>query len=138
MNEADLRSKGFVPDGQGGWSKPKACNPSSRPEPEPAVCNEPVAATQRKESDAKRILVRVTSFRRRLCDPDNLCPKYFIDCLRYANLIPNDSDQDIQLTVGQKQVETKEEEKTLIEITATMSNEHNPKVERARLKITEQ
>lgn len=70
-------------------------------EPQPIVCHEPVAAAQREISHSGRISVRVTSFRRRLCDPDNLCPKYFIDCLRYAGLIPDDRPQDIDLQVSQ-------------------------------------
>ena len=45
--------------------------------------------------------MRVVSFRARLCDPDNLCPKYFIDCLRYAGLIADDAPEFITLEVRQ-------------------------------------
>lgn len=63
-----------------------------------------------------RVRVRVTSFRVRLLDPDNLCPKYFIDCLRYANCIRDDRQQDITLEVRQEKVESKLLERTEIVI----------------------
>jgi len=86
--------------------------------PQRAVCNEPVATTTREGGHTGRIRVRITSLRRRLIDPDNLCPKYFIDCLRYAGLIPNDRAQDIILEVEQFKVSTpKDHECTEINIT---------------------
>lgn len=69
---------------------------------EPPVRHEPLGEAPREESHPVRIRVRVESFRGRLIDPDNLCPKYFIDCLRYAGLIPNDTAADIVLEVSQK------------------------------------
>lgn len=78
---------------------------SSGAEPEPTVCHEPMAAAQRETGHTGRISVCITSFRKRLLDPDNLCPKYFIDCLRYAGLIPNDRQQDIDLHVSQIKVQ---------------------------------
>lgn len=64
-----------------------------------------------------RVLVRVTSFRIRLLDEDNLCEKYHIDCLRYANLIPGDDPRQAKIETGQVKVRTKAEERVLIEIT---------------------
>jgi hypothetical protein len=63
-----------------------------------------------------RLVVRIVSLRRRLLDPDNLCPKYFIDGLRYSGLIPGDRPQDIILEVRQEKVSSKENERTEIEI----------------------
>lgn len=62
-----------------------------------------------------RVRVRVVSFRSRLCDPDNLCPKYFVDCLRYAGLITDDTPELITLEVSQVKVK-RGEERTEIEI----------------------
>lgn len=91
---------------------------SSRAKPEQIVRHEPVAETVREDSNAARVSIRITSYRRRLLDPDNLCPKYFVDCLRYAEIIKDDRDQDIELTVRQSKVKTRQEERTEIEITA--------------------
>ena len=82
----------------------------------PAVRHEPVEQEKREARHAGRFHVRVVSFRRRLLDPDNLCPKYFIDCLRYAGLIPDDRAQDITLESRQEKVGSKAEERTEIEI----------------------
>lgn len=87
------------------------------PQSQCTVRHEPVAAAPRENEDAGRIRVCVTRFGRRLLDPDNVCPKYFIDCLRYAGLIPDDRAQDITLEVRQEKVGTKDEEGTLIEVT---------------------
>ena len=94
----------------------KARRASSRAQPEPALCHEPVAAEAREAGDAIRVHVRVVSLRRRLCDPDNLCPKYFVDCLRYAGLIRNDRPEDIALEVRQVRVKSRDQERTEIEI----------------------
>lgn len=84
---------------------------------EPAVCHESLAKNKGKSQNPGRIAISITSYRRRLLDPDNLCPKYFIDALRYSKLIPDDTEKDIIHTISQKKVETKAQEKTLIEIT---------------------
>jgi hypothetical protein len=90
---------------------------SSRAVPEPPVRHEPVAAAEGEAENTDRVRVCVAGFRRRLCDPDNLCPKYFIDCLRYAGFIPDDRERDITLEVRQEKVKTKAEERTEITIT---------------------
>ena len=80
--------------------------------------NEPVAKTAGENKNTDRIRVCVTSYRRRLCDPDNLSPKYFIDCLRYAKIIPDDSPEFITLEVSQKKVNIKTDERTEMTIEA--------------------
>lgn len=72
-----------------------------RPKPEQDVRHEPVEKEKRKTENPKRFLVSIVSYRSRLCDPDNLCPKYFVDCLRYAEIIPDDSPAEIELKVSQ-------------------------------------
>lgn len=81
-----------------------------------SIRHESVGKAEGEEKNSGRIPVRITSFRRRLLDPDNLSAKYFTDCLRYAEMIPNDRPQDIDLTVSQVKVRSKLEEHTEIEI----------------------
>lgn len=76
-----------------------------------------MAALEGETLHPNSVHVIIVSYRRRLLDPDNLCPKYFIDCLRYAGIIKNDTPDDIHLHVGQRKVKTKQEERTEIEIT---------------------
>ena len=90
--------------------------PSSA-EPEPIVRNESVGTAPREACYSMRVRVCVTSFRVRLLDPDNLCPKYFVDCLRYSNCIRDDRSQDIALEIRQEKVASKSDERTEIELT---------------------
>lgn len=76
--------------------------------PQPVVCPEPMGPLSREEKNTACFLVRLTSYRKRLLDPDNLCPKYFIDCLRYSGLIPDDRPEDIQIEVHQAKTIGKE------------------------------
>lgn len=86
---------------------------SSHPKPEQVVRDEPLAEEERETKNPARVAVLITSYRKRLLDPDNLCPKHFIDGLRYAGIIPNDRPQDITLQVRQ---EKSKDERTEIEI----------------------
>ena len=90
---------------------------SQSPQPEPAIRHEPVAEEARKGGNPGRFQVRIVSFRGRLLDPDNLCAKYFIDCLRYSEIIPDDRPQDIELSVTQIKVANKSDERTEITVT---------------------
>src|SRR5262245_56261030 len=93
-----LRNLGYV-ERDGEWVKTGRA--SSCAESQSPLRDDPVATPSRKNRDANRVRVRVVSFRARLCDPDNLCPKYFIDCLRYAGLIADDAPDCITLEVRQ-------------------------------------
>lgn len=88
------------------------------PQPQQAVCHDAVAKAPREEGHPGRVAVRITSFRRRLLDPDNLVggTKYFTDGLRYAGLLPGDTEAQIRLEVRQQKVKAKSDECTLIEI----------------------
>ena len=71
---------------------------------------------QGKGNDPERILVRVTSFRRRLLDEDNLAEKFHVDCCRYAGLIPSDTPECARIEVRQEKVGKGECEETVVEI----------------------
>lgn len=68
-----------------------------------------------------RVLVRVTSYRHRLLDEDNLCEKYHVDCLRYAGIVQDDSAEKARIEVSQIKVGRKEEERVEITVTALQS-----------------
>lgn len=87
-------------------------SPKSNPKSKPAICHEPLAETTREETNPRRFRVCVVSFRRRITDPDNICPKYFVDCLRYSEIIPDDSCKEIELVVRQQKVKHRCDERT--------------------------
>jgi hypothetical protein len=75
-----------------------------------------LAAAERKAASVAKRFVRITSLRARAVDPDNLCCKYLIDALRHTGILEDDTPDHIELTVAQKKVKHRREEKTLIEI----------------------
>jgi hypothetical protein len=77
----------------------------------------PLAAGETQTRHPSRYIVSVTSYRVRLLDEDNLCPKYHVDALRYAGLLPSDAPDKAHIITGQIKVSRKEDEKTVIEIT---------------------
>lgn len=78
------------------------------------VPSERMVTPQRKTLYTGCVSVRITSYRRRLCDPDNLVGKWFLDAARYSCLIADDRPEDISYIIAQKKVATKEEERTEI------------------------
>jgi len=66
--------------------------------------------------DTRFYVVRVKSFRMRLIDTDNLVPKWHVDALRYASVLPDDSPDRARIETSQEKVGSKEEERTEIEI----------------------
>lgn len=98
------------------WNKKHEANrlPPS-PVPKPAVCDGALAKAGGEAKDAGRISVHVKSYRSRLIDPDNLCAKWFVDCLRYCGLLRDDTAKDITFSISQEKVK-KGEERTEIEI----------------------
>jgi hypothetical protein len=78
--------------------------------------NESVAAPKGKGAYPGRSLVRVTSYRLRLCDERNLFDKYFIDSLVYAGLLRDDSPDEVVVEVRQEQVKNRTQERTVITI----------------------
>ncbi len=88
------------------------------PELELPIYREPVGQKKGEAGDSGRVCVRVESVRTRLIDPDNLCPKYFVDCLRYAEIIQDDRPEDIELICTQRKIRPGEEAHTMITISA--------------------
>ncbi len=91
-------------------------SPTPRSEPEPFIRDDIPGTPRREAEDAGRVSVSITSYRRRLTDPDNLCGKYFLDLCRYSRLIRDDRQEDIDYKISQVKVRGKENEKTVIEI----------------------
>lgn len=79
-------------------------------------CDEPLETDQGQEGTAKPVHIRFTSVRKRLCDPDNLCVKWLLDCLRYCGAIEGDEPEKISLEVKQRKACSGEPEHTLIEV----------------------
>ena len=97
-------------------ANPMVCSVPSIAEPEQVICHEPLEEASGKEKVPGRFLLSVVSYRMRLIDPDNLCAKYAIDCLRYAGAIPDDSEKFIEIKVSQKKCKRKTRERTEITI----------------------
>jgi len=87
------------------------------PVAQPSRENDPVAADEGEVAYQSRCLVRITSFRRCLCDERNLYDKHFVDALKEAGAFIDDSPRYVQVTVDQKQVEFPHEERTVIVMT---------------------
>jgi hypothetical protein len=79
------------------------------------VQHESLAEAERKTMYAGKVLVRITSYRRRLLDRDNLCGKWFLDAARYSRIIRNDTPEDINYEISQCKVKKAEDEETQIE-----------------------
>ena len=79
--------------------------------------NGPLAKSEAEKGNPERVLVRVTSVRKRLIDEDNLAEKYHVDCCRYAGLIHGDEPSKTKIEVCQRKAEKDEAEHTIIEIT---------------------
>ncbi len=114
MNDSEI--KRIFPRASKDFADLNADGISRDPKPQSVVRNERLDEKAGKAKNAIRHIVRITSFRTRLLDTDNLCPKFFIDALRYAGCIYDDAEKDIDLRVSQRQVEKRTQEKTLIEI----------------------
>ena len=84
---------------------------------EPDLRDGALGEGETKGTDSARFLVRVTSFRVRLLDEDNLCEKYHVDCCRYAGLLSGDDPSQAKIETGQQKVKRKDQEHVLIEIT---------------------
>jgi hypothetical protein len=79
--------------------------------------NDPVGTDAGEVAYQGRCLVSITSFRLRLCDERNLYDKHFVDALKEAGAFVDDSPKYVQVEVGQVQVKSPHEERTLIVMT---------------------
>ena len=77
--------------------------------------NGPLAEEKGEARDTGRFLIRVTSYRNRLLDEDNLSEKYLCDLCRYSGIVPDDRPELTKIEVCQIKV-PKEQERTLVEV----------------------
>jgi hypothetical protein len=112
----------LLPDGS--YYKPKKHRDANLPHHhsgqapvvEPSAVHEPMGKTKAQAHNPARVLVRVTSVRRRLLDEDNLCEKYHVDCCRYAGIIHGDEPDKTRIEVAQRKAAQGEEEHTVVEV----------------------
>lgn len=113
--------KGFVKRADGSWHKPRRVvsrvYETQSPHVERIVRDAPLEPVQRETYYPGRCAVSIVSYRRRLCDPDGLIGKWFLDAIRFAGLIREDDAGSITYTISQVKVRTKDEEGTEIVIT---------------------
>lgn len=83
---------------------------------QPSVRDALPSARERTKKDRPRYVVRIESHRARFCDPDNLCGKFFVDALRYAGILPDDTAAIMDYSIGQQKAK-KGEERTEIKVT---------------------
>ena len=119
MNENDLISAGFSKNRVGQWIKTRRLhrgNPRTFAILEPDSRDGALGSSEAEARTGARVLVRVTSFRRRLLDEDNLCEKYHVDLCRYAGIIHQDSPGQTKIEVSQKKVGSQDTEFVRIEV----------------------
>mgnify|MGYP001575504635 CR=1 FL=1 len=83
---------------------------------EQVVRHDALGSKPGKEKSICRRKIVIVSFRKRLIDPYNLCPKYFIDALRYRGVIDDDTAKHIVLEVRQEKVKYASMERTEIDV----------------------
>lgn len=83
---------------------------------EPAIGSPALPAVKAKALHPGRVHIRITSVRKRLCDPDNLAVKWHLDCLRYCGAIRDDTPEEITLETTQRKAKKGEREETVIEV----------------------
>jgi hypothetical protein len=126
--EEEAKAYGFRKNAKGEWESPPVQSKLLQtgdsgfvPEPKRRVrkqATRPDKAETPGKGESKRgdkFRIVVTSYRKRHADPDNLCPKWYIDEIVSAKIIPDDLSKYI--TSVEKRVRvTKNEPKTVIEI----------------------
>ena len=85
-------------------------------QPKRGVRVKSVGEGQGEEGMLCEYLVSIRSSRVNLLDPDNLYVKDIIDQLRYAELIPEDTPDILEIEVTQAKVKTYKDEETIIEV----------------------
>jgi hypothetical protein len=91
-------------------------HPRPNPQLEHSPGPVPLATDQVEEANPGRVRVCIVSVRKRLLDPDNLCEKYALDCLRTIKGIRGDEPDKITLETTQRRAQKGEEEKTEITV----------------------
>ena len=104
------------------YAEYQARRSTSSAKPKRFVLNDSLGSPPGKEADRARFSIRITSYRVRLIDPDNMCGKYFVDCLRYSGIIPDDTAAVVDYSIKQEGVSSKAEERTIIEVAVLVSS----------------
>lgn len=138
--EEEAKAHGYRKDAKGEWYWPSSFNrPDGRPvrargleqklrdndpgpvsESECSVREEPEEQTTLKkageaENQASIFRIVVIAYRKRHLDPDNLCPKWYIDELVKQNIIPDDSSRYVQ-AIEKRVMKTTGPERTVIQV----------------------
>ena len=79
----------------------------------------PLEAKEVQGQHSGRVLVRVTTRRKRLLDEDNLCEKYHVDLCRYAGVVSDDAPERTKIEVHQTKCRKGEQEEITIEVYQT-------------------
>ena len=118
--ERQLLDAGFVQQPDGSWSKTGADVRDRYSGQTPFMEQHPVdgsmGAVQIQNAIGGRFLIRVTSYRHRLLDEDNLCEKFHVDLCRYAGILSSDAPGKSKIEVSQQKVPSKDKEFVRIEI----------------------
>jgi hypothetical protein len=97
-------------------------NPRSSPKLERGLGNASLEAGEVQGGTGGRVLIRLTSIRKRLLDEDNLCEKYHVDLCRYAGILSGDEAGKTKIEVRQVKAGKEEQERTLIEVFSLQPN----------------
>ena len=92
-------------------------NSSSLPIMERNPLNGTLAKSQGEKSNTGRVHLCIVRIAKRMLDPDNISPKWIIDCLRSSRIIQGDEPDKITLQVEQRKCAKGEEESTQVWIT---------------------
>lgn len=116
MNEQQLRIR--FPNASDSFIRANSDSghPRSSAKLEPDTWDGALGQAQIQDRPSGHFFIRVTSFRKRLLDYDNLCEKYHIDCCRYAGVIPSDDPTQTQIEVCQVKTRKGEAEFTRVEV----------------------
>jgi len=133
----DKKGNWYLPQAVKPGPKSSPNNSRSLPQPKPSIRNETKRSnapkkTRKKSSqkrlkraserdysrfkcDCPRFKIYVKSYRKRHLDPDNLCPKWYIDEIVKAGYLPDDSSKYVESI--EKSVEKDSDERTVITVT---------------------
>lgn len=123
--EEEAAQFGLIKDKNGNWHQREAgvprCNPCKMPKLESGAVKRVKTKNETQDRDEKdsdsRYRIVVTATYRRFADPDNLCPKWFIDRLAEYGIIQNDSSEFIYEIIKRiKKVKPWGTETTTIEV----------------------
>jgi hypothetical protein len=126
FTEKELKDAGFVKDGKGEYrtkGSPACVLTESSAKPKPNIRRRVKAPAPDESTDeggggsSRNFGIEVAVYSRRHRDPDNIFPKYILDELVRREVIPDDSSRYIRwIRKGVFKVETREEEKTIIQV----------------------